>query len=114
MKTVLARLTLALVTTAAAGLSATINFDCIETNDGECTFDLEGQLFLDVTGSGSEATLTFRNEGPTASRIDDIYFDAPSGYFTSFTLPPVTSDVAFESGTNPDNLPRGQNLTPPF
>jgi len=77
----------------------------------------EAQLFVDVTEPfpGSDQVLfTFRNVGPAASTIGEVYFDdgALLGIADIYDAPP---DVAFVSGSaSPPDLPSGENVQPPF
>jgi hypothetical protein len=53
--------------------AVTYGFDKLSSNSSA---DVSGQLFLDVTDSGGgQALFTFRNDGPTASFVNEIYFD---------------------------------------
>ncbi|MBC8481834.1 MAG: hypothetical protein H8D47_04130 [Planctomycetes bacterium] len=90
----------------------------VEVNDGSTQFADgqigENQLFVDVNEGGTNQVLfTFRNTGPQASSIADIYFD--DGALASFAfLDNSDPGVAFAQFASPGNLPGGNNLAVPF
>lgn len=75
----------------------------------------ESQLFVDVTaapGDPTKAVFTFRNVGPQASSICDIYFD--DGPILGIASVDNGSGVDFEQEATPRDLPGGNALSPPF
>ena len=101
----------------------TYGFENITNNNVADAAIGEAQLFVDVTPyypyPGKEQVLfTFRNEGPEASSICDVYFDDGA-----LLGPPIILDsesdpayfgVDFEPGASPGNLPGGNTMLPPF
>lgn len=77
--------------------------------------DIASQLSMEVGGSGSALTLTFKNNVGIASSITDIYIDAPppgggtspSPYFTSGPTFTSSAGVNFTVGAAPPDLPGG-------
>lgn len=83
----------------------------------------EAQLFVDIdnlgNAAGNQVLFTFRNTGPLASSITDIYFDDGSllGIFALIDADDgVGGDagVDFSQGASPPNLPGANNASPPF
>jgi len=91
----------------------TLGFENITHNNATDAAIGESQFFVDLTGSGSTVTFTFRNEGPLPSVITEIYFDNGSllGIATINDAPPGVDYV--QDGSPPD-LPGGNTLVPPF
>jgi len=88
----------------------TYSFDDITNNDPGDVAIGEAQLFLDVNDIGSgQVEFVFRNTGPDASSITDIYFDddVPLMYFSSFDY--ITSGVLYTVGATPGVLPGGND-----
>lgn len=101
-----------LLAVAPAG-ATTIGFDCL-TNDlaGDCAIG-EAQLTVEVTDQGGDTVrFHFRNSGPEASAISEVYFDDGS----LLALSSVTNGpgVEFVPDANPPNLPGGESAIPPF
>ncbi len=109
--------------------TGTFGFQCVSNNlPGDCTI-AETQLKLvisDWTSSSYDIRFTFKNEGPLASSITDIYFDDPTGDpglgkggelsvnmldYSNVFISPKTSTVAFTSDANPSDLPSGGAFT---
>lgn len=102
---------------AAATVLATYSFNCISANSVSCqgTQALESQLFMDVStvdGNTNQADFTFRNTGPIASSITDIYFD--DGTLLGISAIFDGAGVDFEANATPGDLPGGNNATPDF
>jgi len=100
-------------TFAAPASALTLGFDCLTGNlAGDCAIG-ESQLVVDVNDiGGGSVEFHFRNLGPLASVISEIYFDDGSLLALSSVIDgPGTN---FEPGANPPNLPGGQNASPPF
>ncbi len=75
----------------------------------------EAQLFVDVSGAGSQATFHFYNTGPVASIISEIYFDDGSLLsIASIINAPAPAVVLFQQDANPPDLPGGNSITPQF
>lgn len=72
----------------------------------------EAQLSVDVTSSSGGALFTFRNSGPLASSITDVYFDDGTllGIVSVYDGP----GVAFSPAAKPWNLPGGADMPVPF
>jgi len=102
---------------AAATVLETYSFNCISANSVSCqgTQALESQLFMDVStvdGNANQADFTFRNTGPIASSITDIYFD--DGTLLGISLIIDGAGVDFEANATPGELPGANNATPDF
>jgi hypothetical protein len=72
-----------------------------------------GQFDVEVNDAGSHRVdFTFRNAGPAASSITDVYFDDGTllGIAQIFAGP----GVSFSQGASPPNLPGGNTLSPAF
>ena len=73
----------------------------------------EAQLFVEVVDLGSQVDFIFRNTGPLASSITDVYFD--NG--TLLGIASITNTaglVDFSQFAAPPELPSGNNVSPPF
>jgi hypothetical protein len=94
----------------------TLGFDCITNNlAGDCGIGA-AQLTVEVTDSGpGEVTFTFRNAGPLASSITDVYFDhSDTGALLEISTIVDSSGVDFGQGATPNDLPGGNDASPPF
>lgn len=92
-------------------------FTCITNNKLVDAETGEAQLSVDVKDNGSSQVLfEFRNEGPNASSITDVYFDDASVRVLQDNIASIVEGpgVAFDFGASPNNLPGGDALTPPF
>lgn len=80
----------------------------------------EAQLFVDVAPYGSDQVLfTFRNTGPEPSSITDAYYDNGPLLFLAGLIDADDgiggdSGVDFSELADPDELPGGNLLSPPF
>jgi hypothetical protein len=80
----------------------------------------EAQLFVDVTPYGTDQVLfTFRNTGPETCSLTDVYYDdgALLGIADLIDADDGTGGdegVDFSQYANPDELPAGSQLWPPF
>jgi len=108
-----------LVAQAATATAAyTYSFSQIVNDDADPDRGLVGetQLFMDVEASGAAVLFTFRNIGPEASSIADIYFD--DGLDSILEVITSIDDshpgVSFTVGASPPDLPRWNNLVSPF
>lgn len=70
----------------------------------------ESQLFVDVleTTNSNQVRFNFRNVGPLASSITDVYFD--DGELLSIAQIINSSGVDFSQGASPGNLPGGNTI----
>ena len=101
-----------------AQANVTYPFYCITNNSLIDAAIGEAQMFVDVEDFGFDGTynqvlFTFRNEGPDASSITDVYFDDGSLLMIDMIIN-TTSQVEFSLGASPHELPSGGNLSPPF
>lgn len=106
-------LVLACSLTASPASAVTIGFDCLtQSNPVDCGIG-ESQLSVRVIDLGGGSVLFhFRNAGPLASVISEIYFD--DGTLLALAAVIDGPGVDFEQDANPPNLPGGQNAIPPF
>lgn len=81
----------------------------------------EAQLFVDVSDASfitidgkqhSQVLFTFRNTGPLASSICDVYFD--DGTLLGIASIINSDGVTFSQGATPGDLPGGNSLYPIF
>ena len=71
----------------------------------------ETQLWLDITGSGSNVIFTFHNNGSEACSITDVYFDYGQLVGAmSIDTAGTSSGVSFSPGATPPNLPGGNTI----
>jgi len=114
------RRTLLLLTLAAMAMLAprparavAFGFGCITNNlAGDCAIG-EAQLTVNVVDlGGGLVRFHFKNLGPAASVISEIYFD--DGSLLAIAAVVDGPGVDFEQDANPPNLPGGQNASPPF
>ncbi len=91
----------------------TYSFTNITNNSATDAAIGESQLFVDVSDPGSNQVLfTFRNDGPEASSITDVYFD--DGALLSMAAINNSLGVQFSQGATPPDLPGGNSITPNF
>ncbi len=96
-----------------ANAQVTYSFANITNNSATNAAIGESQLFVDVSDAGSGQVLfTFRNIGPEASSITDVYFD--DGALLSMAAINNSAGVQFSQDATPSNLPGGNNITPSF
>jgi len=108
------------LTVSLAEANVTYGFRGITNNIVADTAIGEAQLFVDVSAAaGGQVLFTFRNTGPSASSITDVYFD--DGTLLSLAALIDKDDgvggdpgVDFEPGASPGNLPGGNTASPPF
>ena len=111
---------------APAGAATTFGFTGITNDDADDTVIGETQLFVDVMDGGSfinadnvtinQVLFTFKNEGPEASSICDVYFDDGSllGIASIDNSSPGEPGVLFTQYAKPGNLPGGNKADPDF
>jgi hypothetical protein len=94
--------------------AATLSFDCITGNlAGDCAIG-EAQLTVDVTDPGGGLiAFTFKNAGPAASSIADVYWD-DGALLAIFSITNTPGLVEFSALASPGNLPGANNASPPF
>jgi hypothetical protein len=103
---------LALLIASPAGADI-IGFDCLTQNDLEDCAIGESQLSVEVTDlGGGSVRFHFRNAGPEASVISEIYFD--DGSLLGLSAVIDGPGVDFEPDASPPDLPGGQEAIPPF
>lgn len=95
---------------SAAAVVATFGFGNVSANDVLNAEAGETQLFLDIesTANADEAVFTFRNVGPDAMSITDLYFDDEIDYLLEvLSISDSGAGVAFSEGASPSDLPSG-------
>jgi len=99
---------------AAPSAALSLGFDCITGNvAGDCAIG-EAQLTMDVTDpGGGKIAFTFRNAGPAASSITDVYWD-DDALLTILSITNTPGLVEFTALASPGNLPGGNEASPPF
>ena len=100
---------------APAGAAVTYGFVNISNNNAIDAAIGEAQLFVDVTSAsgGSQALFTFRNTGPAASSICDVYYD-DGPLLGIASIDNSDPGVSFSQLASPGNLPSANNANPPF
>ena len=93
--------------------AVTIGFDCLTGNNlGDCAIG-EAQLTVNVTDlGGGIVQFHFKNAGPLASIISEVYFD--DGSLLALSAVIDGPGVDFEPDATPPNLPGGEEAVPPF
>jgi len=107
----LALAVLAWATTPASALqTTTYSLSSNITNNGNAY--VGGQLFVDVnevSAGANQVDFTFRNTGPIASSITDVYFDDGSLLSIS-SITGTSGGVAFSAPASPPVLPGGASI----
>lgn len=103
----------------ASAALVSYGFQCISPSVALACVAGQSQFTMDVTDqqlSGSlltgQALFVFRNSGPSASSITDLYFD--DGTLLSIATVQNSSGVNFSQGASPGNLPGGNGMAIPF
>jgi len=98
---------------ATPAQALTLGFGCLTNNlAGDCAIG-EAQLTVEITDQGGGVVrFRFRNLGPAASVISEVYFDDGSLLVLSSVID--GPGVDFEQDANPPNLPGGAMAVPPF
>lgn len=112
-------LLLAVLTSAAS--AATLHFSCLSGNRAaDCQIG-EAQLSVDVSDlGGGQVEFRFRNQGPAASAVAAVYFDAGSAldsiaYLIDADVPGGHPGVNFTAGSAaPGNVPSWKQADPDF
>lgn len=93
----------------------TLGFNNITNNNVANAAAGEAQLSVEVNAFGNQVDFIFRNVGPAASSITDVYFDdGPPNTLLSIASVINGPGVSFSQGASPGNLPGGNNASPPF
>jgi hypothetical protein len=75
----------------------------------------EAQFQMEVTnGNSGQVQFAFRNLGPAASSITDVYFDDAGGKLMNLVSITNGTGVSFSSGAAPPNLPGWSTVSPAF
>jgi len=102
-----------LILSVPANAQVTYSFESITNNSTTNAAIGESQLFADVSDAGGGQVLfTFRNIGPEASSITDVYFDDEA--LLSMVAINNSAGVQFSQDATPSNLPGGNGITPSF
>jgi hypothetical protein len=89
-----------------------LTFTCITTDSAANCATGEAQLSVDVTEAAGGVLFEFRNAGPNASSITDLYFDnGPLDVLGSIVN---SAGVAFSPNASPGDLPGGTDIVPVF
>lgn len=93
--------------------AVTIGFECLTNNDaGDCAIG-EAQFEVALTDQGGGTVrFRFKNLGPEASVLSEVYFD--DGSLLALASVIDGPGVDFERDADPPDLPGGQNAVPPF
>ena len=102
-----------LLLTAPAQALPVLSFYCVTDNlAGDCAIG-EAQLTVEPKDMGGGVVqFHFRNSGPLASSISEVYFD--DGSLLALSTVIDGPGVDFEPDASPPDLPGGQNAIPPF
>jgi hypothetical protein len=93
--------------------AVTLGFDCLTNNSAADCLIGETQFQVTLTDQGGGIVrFHFKNLGPNASVLSEIYFD--DGSLLTLTSVVDGPGVDFEQDASPPNLPGGQNAIPPF
>lgn len=104
---------LALSIGASPAAAVTMGFDCLTGNSAVHCATGEEQLSVELSDQGGGVVrFHFRNAGPLASSISEVYFDDGSLLGLSSVID--GPGVDFEPDASPPNLPGGENAVPPF
>ena len=91
----------------------TYGFGCISNNNAVNCAIGGAQLFVDVTAvDTTQVQFRFRNAGPAASSITDVYFD--DGTLLGIASIVNYAGVDFSQDATPPDLPSGNSLSPAF
>jgi hypothetical protein len=104
---------LLLCVSLAHGSPVTLGFNCITNSTAANALAGEAQLKVDVEQWGTTGVeFTFRNTGPIASSIAQLYLE--NSVFSSIASILNQPGVSFSMGAKPGNLPGSTNVTPAF
>jgi hypothetical protein len=94
----------------------TYSFNAITANSVADPTIGETQLFVEVSNDGlgsGQVMFTFKNNGPAASSICDVYFEDGS-LLGIASIQNTSGLVEFSQFANPANLPSGNSINPAF
>jgi hypothetical protein len=108
-----------LIASSSAAQAETLSFNGISNNKMADIATGEAQLFVDVIDYGNNQVLfNFRNTGPNASSITDVYFEDGALLGIAALIDKDDngghSGVDFSQGASPGNLPSANSASPPF
>lgn len=84
-------------------------FDCITDSQAANCAAGQAQLSVELKAApGGAVDFVFRNAGPAASSITDVYFD--DGTLLALATLSGSAGVSFSQGASPPNLPGGQAI----
>jgi hypothetical protein len=110
-KTLLSLGCLATLGVATSSFANSYGFTQITANGGAA--GVAAQLSVGVTNAGGgQVSFTFHNVGSLASSITDVYFD--DGTLLGIASINSTAGVSFNDPANPQSLPGGNSVNPPF
>jgi len=106
-------LAIAVSVASTSAHAASLSFGCITGNRAvDCAIGV-AQISVDVAAVGSGSVVfSFRNTGPAASSITDVYFQ--DGSLLALARVMSSSGVSFAQYATPSNLPGANNIAPPF
>ncbi len=104
------------VATSTADAGWTFGFGEVTSNSAANVAIGESQLSMEVIQlrRSDRVRVKFRNTGPEASSITDVYFDDRNSVFSSIRRIHNSDGVSFSEGAAPGNLPGANNLLDPF
>jgi hypothetical protein len=103
-----------LVLSAAFVCQAGIIYDFSIFNNAGWASDGRLNFTVAVSDEGqNEVGFVFQNSSSISSSVTDVYFDDDSLFGSAEDIL-GSSGVSFSAGANPQSLPGGQNLDPPF
>ena len=98
----------------SSAVTISYSFDNVTANS-TANIGTAGQYIVDVSDQGvaaNQVKFTFRNTGPAASSITDIYFDdADPALLLGFASIANGAGVSFSQGASPQNLPGGNTIS---
>jgi hypothetical protein len=114
VKVLLLSLAALMIVSQSAMAIPSYSFTAITANSVLDPYIGETQLSVEVSNPGAGQVLfTFKNSGPAASSICDVYF--ADGPLLGISMIQNTSElVEFSQYANPANLPGGNNINPNF
>jgi len=101
---------------ASAGTAYANTYSFLPLTNFSATNSAAGvaQLFVDVSSvSATQIAFTFRNVGPAASSITDVYFD-DGAYVSGMASISSMPGVSFSPNASPPNVPGANNASPAF
>lgn len=104
------------LSTSAADAGWMFGFGEVTSNSAANVAIGESQLSMEVIQlrQSDRVRIKFRNTGPEASSITDVYFDDRNSVFSGIRSIHNGTGVSFSEGATPGNLPGANNLLDPF